>query len=323
MDRRAFMTSIGAGTLAAPFVASAQGPTKVWRIGLLIPGIPPTCASDQPPSAFALRQGLRDLGYVESQNYVLVVRCVLRDTQAASAARELVASDLDAIIVASNELARAVKKVTTAVPVVFVAVTDPELEGLVASLARPGGNMTGLSHMTAELAGKRLELLRGTLPKVRKVAILSVDRHPYIATEASRLGMEAQMFLAEKPDALEGAFAEIRRVGADGLLVDAHPMFWIERELIVKHVARLKLPAIYESRDYVVAGGLMAYGASLADMSRRTASYVDRILKGTKPADLPVEQPTKFELVINLKTAKALGLTIPPSLLLRADEVIQ
>ena len=140
--------------------------------------------------------------------------------------------------------------------------------------------------------------------------------------EANRLGMDARVFLA-KPNALEGAFGDIARAGPDGLLVDAHPMFWAERELIVKHVARLKLPAIYENRDFVVAGGLLAYGASLADMSRRGAAYVDRILRGTKPADLPVERPTKFELSINLKTAKALGLTIPPALLLRADEVIE
>src|SRR5262249_34769325 len=186
--------------------------------------------------------GLRDRGYVESGDLVLVVRCVLRESQAASAAQELVASDPDTIIVASNELARAVKKATATVPVVFFAVTDPEREGLVASLPRPGGHRTGFSHMPAELAGKRLELAGDALRKVRKVAILSVDPHPYIATEASRLGMEAQMFLAERPEALEGAFAKIRRVGADGLLVDAHPMFWIERELIVKHVATLKLP---------------------------------------------------------------------------------
>src|SRR5262249_22409012 len=175
-----------------------------------------------------------------------------------------------------------------------------EGEGLGVSLAGPGGNMTGVSHMTAEVAGKRLELLRDTLPRVRKVAILSVDRHPYIVAEASRLGMDARMFLA-KPDTLEGTFADIAKAGTEGLLVDPHPMFWVERELIVNHVARLKLPAIYETRDFVVAGGLMAYGASVADMSRRAAAYVDRILRGTKPADLPVEQPTKFELVINLK----------------------
>src|SRR5262249_20946124 len=175
--------------------------------------------------------GLRDRGYVESGDLVLVVRCVLRESQAASAAQELVASEPDAIIVASNELARAVKKATATVPVVFFAVTDPEREGLVASLARPGGNMTGFSHMTAELAGKRLELLRDTLPRVRKVAILSVDRHPYIAREASRLGMDARVFLA-KPDTLEGTFADIAKAGTDGLLVDPHPMFWVERELI-------------------------------------------------------------------------------------------
>jgi putative ABC transport system substrate-binding protein len=277
MNRRTFLGALASGLLAAPVTAQTRQATKVWRIGLFIPGSPPACGSVRPPPAqTALRQGLQDLGYVESQDYVLVVRCVLHNTQVASAAQELVASDLDAIIVASNELARAVKKATATVPVVFFALTDPERQGLVASLVRPGGNMTGFSHMTAELAGKRLELLRDTLPRVRKVAILSVDRHPYIATEASRLGMGARVFLA-KPNALEATFGDIAKAGTDGVLVDAHPLFWVERELIVKYVARLKLPAIYENRDFVVAGGLLAYGASLADMSRRSAAYVDRI----------------------------------------------
>jgi len=271
----------------------------------------------------AFRQSLRDLGYVESQNYVLTIRCVLLDTQVQSTVQDLLATKPDAIIVASNELTRALKQATTTVSIVFFAVTDPEREGLVASLPRPGGNLTGFSHMTGELAGKRLELLKDTLPRARKVAILSVDRHPYIAAEAARLGLDAQTFLAPNPDAIETAFAAITKAGADGLVVDPHPMFWVERHQVVRHAATLRLPAIYESRDFVATGGLMSYGASLADMSRRAAGYVDRIFKGAKPADLPVEQPTKFEMVINLKTAKALGLTIPPTVLLRADEVMQ
>jgi len=312
------------GMLLLPLKARAVQPIKVWRIGIFGPGEPPTCGSDQsPPVLTAFRQTLRDLGYVESKNYVLVVRCVLRDAQVRSAAEDMVASKPDAIVVGSNELTRALKQATTTVPIVFFAVTDPEREGLVASLPRPGGNLTGFSHMTGELAGKRLELLKDTLPRARKVAILSAERHPYIAAEAARLGLDAHTFLAPNSDAIDAAFAAIGKTGADGLLVDPHPMFWVERRQVVRHAAALRLPAIYESRDYVAAGGLMFYGASLGDLSRRAAGYVDRIFKGAKPADLPVEQPTKFEMVINLKTAKALGVTIPPTVLLRADELMQ
>jgi len=324
MDRRTFLAITIGPLVSLPLIARAQQSTKVWRIGIFVPGHPPTCGSDPAPPAFAaLRQAFRDLGYVEPQNCVLVVRCATDAAQAARVAEEIAATNPDALIVASNELARAVKKATTTVPVVFFGVTNPDREGLVASIPRPSGNVTGFSHMTQELAGKRLELLRDAVPRLRKVAILGVQKHSYIVTEAARLGLETRVVLAQTPDAFDAAFGAIARATADGLLVDAHPMFWVEREQIIKHIAQLKLPAIYETRDYVIAGGLMAYGASLVDMSRRAAGYVDKILKGAKPADLPVEQPNKFELVINLKTAKALGLTIPQSLLLRADEVIQ
>jgi len=182
-----------------------------------------------------------------------VVRCATDAAQAARVAEEIAATHPDALIVASNELARAVKKATTTVPVVFFGVTNPDREGLVASIPRPGGNVTGFSHMTQELAGKRLELLRDAVPRLRKVAILGVQKHPYIVTEAARLGLETRVVLAETPDAFDAAFGAIARATADGLLVDAHPMFWVEREQIVKHVAQLKLPAIYETRDYVIA----------------------------------------------------------------------
>jgi putative ABC transport system substrate-binding protein len=199
-------------------------------------------------------------------------------------------------MVGSNELAEALKKVTATVPVVFVAVADPEEGGLVASLARPGGNMTGFSHLTGELTGKRLQLLKDALPRLRRVAALVTEKHRAIEREAARL---------------------------EAVLVHPHPMFWLERQRIAQFASEFGLPAIYENADFVEAGGLMAYGASLVDMSRRAAGYIDRILKGAKPADLPVEQPTKFELVINMRTAKTLGLTIPPALLLRADQVIE
>jgi putative ABC transport system substrate-binding protein len=324
MNRRAFLSG-AAALLAAPRAAQAQAAGKVWRIGLLVPGLPPGCGVDShPPPLLALRNGLRELGYVEAQNYVFVPRCAVREgDEMLSAARDLVGQHVDVVMVASNELAEALKKATTTVPVVFVAVTDPEEGGLVASLARPAGNITGFSHLTGELTGKRFQLLKDTLPRLRRVGALGTKKHREIEREAARLGLEVQFFIARQPDEIGAAFAAARAVRPEALLVHPHPMFWLERRRIVQQASEVGLPAIYESADFVAAGGLMAYGASLVDMSRRAAGYIVRILKGAKPADLPVEQPTKFEFSINLKTAKALGITIPPSLLLRADQVIE
>ena len=271
-----------------------------------------------------MRDGLRELGYVEAQNYVFVARCAVREgEEMLSAARDLVGQKIDVVMVASNELAEALKKATATVPMVFVAVTDPVEGGLVASLARPAGNITGFSHLTGELAGKRFQLLKDTLPRLRKVAALGTKKHREIEREAARLGLEIQFFIARQPDEIGAAFVAARAARPEALLVHPHPMFWLERHRIVQHASEVGLPAIYESGDFVAAGGLMAYGASLVDMSRRAAGYIVRILKGAKPADLPVEQPTKFEFSINLKTAKALGLTIPQSVLVRADQLIE
>ncbi len=316
---------LAAALTLAPLADEAQQTGKVWRIGLLVPGLPPGCGSDTPPAVLlALREGLRELGYVEMQNYVFVPRCAVReDEQMLSAARDLVGQDVDVIMVGSNELAQALKKATATVPVVFIAVADPEERGLVASLARPGGNMTGFSHLTGELMGKRLQLLKETLPKLKRVATLATQKHREIEREAARLGLQIQHFIARQPSEIGAAFAAARAARPEALLVHPHPMFWLERRRIVELSSEIGLPAIYENADFVEAGGLMAYGASLVDMSRRAAGYIDRIVKGAKPAELPVQQPTKFELVINLKTAKALGLTIPPSVLGRADQVIE
>jgi putative tryptophan/tyrosine transport system substrate-binding protein len=320
-----FLGSLAGGLLAAPLAADAQEARKVWRIGLLVPGLPPGCGSDPPPPALlALRDGLRELGHVEAQNYVFVPRCAVREgEEMLIAARDLVGQNVDVVMVASNELAEALKKATTTVPVVFVAVADPEQGGLVATLARPGGNITGFSHLTGELTGKRLQLLKDSLPRLRKVAALATQKHREIEREAARLGLTIQLFIARLPGEIGAAFAAARAARVEALLVHPHPMFWLERRRIAQLASEIGLPAIYENADFVTAGGLMAYGASLVDMSRRAAGYIDRILRGAKPADLPIEQPTKFELVINLKTAKALGLTIPPSLLQRADQVIE
>jgi ABC-type uncharacterized transport system substrate-binding protein len=324
IDRRVFLAG-AAALLAAPLAAEAQPAGKVWRIGLLVPGLPPGCGLDShPPPLLALRAGLRELGYVEAHNYVFVPRCAVREgEEMLSAASDLVGQNVDIVMVASNELAEALKKATTTVAVVFVAVTEPEEGGLVASLARPGGNMTGFSHLTGELTGKRFQLLKDTLPRLRRVAALGTKKHREIEREAARLGLRIDLFIARQPGEIAAAFAAARAARPEALLVHPHPMFWLERRRIVQLASEIGLPAIYESADFVTAGGLMAYGASLVDMSRRAAGYIDRILKGAKPADLPVEQPTKFELVINLKTAKALGLTIPQSLLLQADKVIE
>jgi putative ABC transport system substrate-binding protein len=325
MDRRTFATTVGLGIAAVPLAVEAQHAGKVWRIGLFVPGLPSRCRSDFPPAVFlALKNGLRELGYVEMQNYVFVPRCAVREGQEMlSAASDLIGQNVDVVMVGSNELADAIKKATATVPVVFVAVADPEEGGLVASLARPGGNMTGFSHLTGELTGKRLQLLKDALPRLRRVAALVTEQQRAIAHEAARLGLQIQLFIARQPDEIGAAFAAARAARLEALLVHPHPMFWLERRRIVQLASEIALPAMYENADFVEAGGLMAYGASLVDMSRRAAGYIDRILRGAKPADLPVQQPTKFELVINMKTAKALGLTIPPSILVRADQIIE
>ena len=332
MTRHAFLAALGVGVVAVPLAAAlvpraveAQHAGQVWRIGLLVPGVPPGCGSESRPAVLlALQNGLRELGYVEMRNYVLVPRCAVREgDEMVNAARDLIRQGVDVVMVGSNELAEALKKVTATVPVVFVAVADPEEGGLVASLARPGGNMTGFSHLTGELTGKRLQLLKDTLPRLRRVAALVTEKHRAIEREGARLSLQIQFVIARQPDEIGAAFAAARAARLEAVLVHPHPMFWLERRRIAQFASEFGLPAIYENADFVEAGGLMAYGASLADMSRRAAGYIDRILRGVKPADLPVEQPTKFELVINLKTAKALGLTIPPSVLLRADQVIE
>jgi putative ABC transport system substrate-binding protein len=324
MKRRAFIV----GTLAAltaVLAARAQQAGKVWRIGLLVPGVAPGCGRDShPPMLLALREGLRELGYVEMHNYVFVPRCaVLEGGEMLSAARDLVGPNVDVVMVGSNELTEALKTATTTVPVVFIAVADPEEAGLVASLARPGGNITGFSHLTGELTGKRLQLLKDTLPRLRRVAALATHKRRAIESEGARLGLQIQLFIAGQPGEIGAAFAAMRAARPEALLVHPHPMLWLERRRIAQLALDVRLPAIYENVDFVEAGGLMAYGASLVDMSRRAAGYIDRIIRGASPADLPVQQPTKFDLAINLKTAKALGLTIPPSLLARADQVIE
>ena len=313
------------GQFAAPIAASAQQAGRVPRVGFLSPGT----AVSAPTEAF--RQGLRELGYVEGQNLTVEYRWGDGDAARLPAlAAELVRLRVDVLVTTSNPAILAATQATRSIPIVFTASSDPVATGLVASLAHPGGNVTGLSLVTPELSGKRLQLLREALPQLTRVALLwdaghvgMADRVRETETAARQLGVTLRVEWVQDPAGLDRAFAALAQARPDAFLTTVEPFTVRHRQRIVEFAAQHRLPAMYEEREFVDAGGLMAYGPSLAANYRRAATYVDKLLKGAKPADLPVEQPTKFELVLNLKTAKALGLTIPQSILLRADEVIR
>jgi putative ABC transport system substrate-binding protein len=327
MDRRTFLGALASGLLAAPLSAEAQQAAKVARIGYLTAD-----RAGIPYQSFL--QGLRDHGYVEGRNVVIEYRSAEGKIERLPAlAAELVGLKVDVIVAAVTVAALAAQQATRTVPIVFGAVSDPVATGLVASFARPGGNVTGLSFFAPELVGKSMELLKQAAPGVNRVAVLwqsaGFSEHQgkalrKAAEGAARvLGVRLQVVEARGPDDFDRAFAEIARARADALMVPTSATFTQARGRLVDLAAKGRLPAVYPSREFVDAGGLLAYGPNVSDLFRRAATYVDKILKGAKPGDLPIEQPTKFELVINLKTAKALGLTIPPSLLQRADEVIE
>ena len=315
--------------LAAPVVAAAQQPTKVYRIGRLSPGFPPSQLS---PSREAFRQALRELGYVEGQNLVIEWRWAEgRDERLPNLAAELVQLQVEVIVVGGVAAIRAAQHATSTIPIVMAANYDPVGEGFIASLARPGGNITGLSWLGAELPGKRLEILKETLPQSTRIAVLGNPAFaPYetwlhsLTAAARALSLHLHVVELRRADELDSAFAAITSAGADALIVLSDPAL-MDNLLgrVVDLAAKSRLPAMYDWRAYVDAGGLMSYGPNMPDMQRRAASYVDKILKGAKPADLPIEQPTTFDLVINLKAAKALGLTIPPTVLFQANEVLQ
>jgi putative tryptophan/tyrosine transport system substrate-binding protein len=330
IDRRSFLGGTSAMLLAAPLAAAPQ-PAKIARVGYLVGA----SLATSPHLHEAFRQGLRDLGYLEGRNLVIEYRSAEGKFERLSAlAAELVALKVDVVVAVNPLAALAAKQATTALPIVFAAVGDPVTDGLVISLARPGGNVTGLSLSAApEIVGKRLELLKQAVPGVSWVAVLwqpggvpeRTERGMLKEAElaARALGMRLQFVEARGSADLDRAFLDVTRARAGALAMLPSVMFFNERRRLVDLTATCRLPAVYIVREFVDAGGLMAYGPDVADVYRRAATYVDKILKGVKPADLPVEQPTKFELIINLKTAKALGLTIPPSLLGRADEVIE
>ncbi len=323
MKRRAagLIVSLTLGLLVAPLATDAQQPGKMPRIGVL------TLFPLDSPFSQAFRRGLRELGYVEGQNLAVEWRFAQRDPDRLAA--ELVGLKVDLMVAGGTEAAQAAQRATRTIPVVFPLADEPVALGLVASLARPGGNLTGLTSLNVELSAKRLELLREALPKVGRVAVLGA-RYP-LSTLALReahvaartLGIKLQYLEMGGPEDLNGLFAEMLKERAEGLLLLPAPPIATHPERIGELARNHRLPGISPVRGFVEHGGLMAYGPNIPEMFHRAATFVDKILKGAKPADLPVEQPTRFELVVNLNTAKALGLTIPRSILIRADQVIE
>jgi putative tryptophan/tyrosine transport system substrate-binding protein len=304
--------------------AEAQQAKKIPRIGLLVPSSSDFTRKD------AFLQGLRDLGYVEGKNIAIEYRYTEGElNRLPDLAAELVRLNVDVIVTAAISSVRAAKKATATIPIVFASVGDAVDSGLVSSLARPGGNATGLTFFAPELDGKRLELLKEAFPKITKVAFLwrmpAARADPFKEAEAvaKTLGLRLQSVGVRGPDDFESAFKAAKSGGADALIVISNPLSNTYRARIVDLAAKNRLPGIYPSTDFVEDGGLMSYGADILDNWRRAATYVDKILKGAKPADLPVEQPKKFQFVINLKAANQIGLTFPPNVLARADEVIK
>jgi len=326
IDRRAFVTGLAVGAVLASRSAAAQKAKRMHRIGWLSPA----SAADGLPNLEALRAGLRELGYVESQNITIEARWADgRSERLPQLAAELVRLPVDVLCTAGSQASGAAKQATATIPIVFANVAFPDQSGLVASYPRPGGNMTGVAFIGPEY-GKRLELLREANPRLSRVALIYNPDNPgsVLALKetqrwATPLGLRLEPHKFRGPHDFEHVFAAIAGKRPDALMTTADPLITSYSTPIVAFVAKHRLLSMYPGREFVDAGGLMFYGGSVPEMYRRAAVYVDRILKGSKPSDLPVEQPTKFDMVINLKTAKAFGLTIPQSLLVRADEIIQ
>jgi len=311
--------------LVGPFTAEAQPAGRLPRVGVIWE------TSTTPSPATGFRQGLRELGYTEGQNIVVEDRHAAgRLDQVPKLAAELIGLGVDVLVVGGTVSAQSTKAVTSTVPIVFTLAGDPVGSGLVASLARPGGNATGLSNLTAELSGKQLEILKAALPHVSRIGVLYNPVNPAnrVARAGARasartLAVELQVQEIRQPNELAHAFSVLKARRAGALLALSDPIIGSQQAEVSKLAVQSRLPAIYASRAFAEAGGLFSYGPSLTENLRRAASYVDKILKGAKPADLPVQQPTKFEFVINMKTAKALGLNVPQPLLLQADAIIE
>jgi putative tryptophan/tyrosine transport system substrate-binding protein len=322
MKRRNFITLLGGAAFAWPVVALAQETAKIRRIGFLRVG--------QPPPAFIgnFRQGLRDLGLIEGQHFVIEYALAQSAAQMPDTAAELVRRGLDLIVASGTPSVVPARDAAGQRPVVFVATLDPVATGLVASLAKPGRNITGITSISGDLIAKRLQMIRELLPGTATIAVLVRDTSPtttqYVEESraaAKTLGIKLQILIESNPSDLEGIFLAAQ--GSSALVVADDAEFTAHRDQIAEVALRKRLPTVFGFREMVEAGGLMAYGANFGDLYRRAASQVYKILRGANPGDLPVEQPTKFDLIINLNTTKALGLDVPPTLLARADEVIE
>jgi len=310
--------------MTAPSALEAQAAEKLVRIGMLRPGSPPD------PFVETFRQALQELGYAEGQNLIIEIRWAEgKDERLPELAADLVRLKVDVIVAGGTPPVLAARQATATIPIVMPVSGDPVSRGLAASFARPGGNVTGLAGLDDELPGKWMELVKETLPKISRVALLwdpAYGPRPVATAEvaARALKMRLQVLRVSRPQDLENAFADARTNHAEAIIVLSSAFLYARRAQLVALAAKYQLPAIYHQKEFVVgSGGLMSYGPDFHDMFRRAAGYVDKILKGAKPGDLPIEQPTKFEFVINLRTAKDLGLTVPPSILQRADEVIR
>jgi putative ABC transport system substrate-binding protein len=328
IDRRAFIAAAVGGLLPVPLAVEGQQAGEIRRIGFLAGG----SAGATARSAEVFRQGLKELGWIEGQNLVIDWRFAEgRHDRLPDLAAELVRLKVSIIVAGPTPPAVAAKSATGTIPIVMANAADPLELGLVASLARPGGNVTGLAFsVNLEIFGKGLELLKEAVPRIRRVAVLWNPANPaqasamgHVKAAARSLGMQLQPLPTRGPDEFDGAFAAMARERAEGLLVVAEALFVVHRDRLAGLAAKHRLPSMHGLRENVEAGGLMSYGPSIAASWRRAAVFVDKILKGARPADLPVEQPTTFELVINLRTAKALGLTIPSAMLARADTIIE
>ncbi|MGH7798714.1 MAG: ABC transporter substrate-binding protein [Candidatus Binatia bacterium] len=317
MSKKIFAFALGAMLSALSFPAHAQQPTKIPRIGYL-----GGATASNPARIEAFRKGLRELGYLEGKNISIEYRALAAD---------LVRLKVDVIVTPGATSTRAAKEATSTIPILMAQDPDPIGNGFVASLARPGGNITGLSNLNRELSGKRLELLKEVVPRLSRVAVFGTSTFPGTAQNlkeaelaAGALGVKLQHLDVLGPKDVETAFRGASNGRAEAVLaMGGGGVLNSQRTQVVELAAKSRLPTIYTGREYVEAGGLMSYGVSVTDLDRRAATYVDKVLKGAKPADLPVEQPTKFEFIINLKAAKQIGLTIPPNVLARADRVIR
>ena len=327
MNRKTFCVALVAVLFALSFSAQAQQPTKLPRIGFLIASFPSAVSA----RTEAFRQGLRDLGYVEGKNIVVEYRYAEgKFDRLPDLAAELVRLNVDIIVTAGPTDTKAAKKATKTIPIVMGFDTDPVGNGFVTSLARPGRNITGLSSLATELSGKQLELLKEIVPKLSRLAVFGTSSNPGNAQQLKEMELAAKAFGVKfqyldvlDPKDMETAFRAASKGRAEAVLVLGSPVLISHRTQVADFAAKSRLPAIYNVAEWVEAGGLMTYSTSITDLYRRAATYVDKILKGAKPAELPVEQPTKFEFIINLKTAKQIGLTIPPNVLAQADRVIR